>query len=83
MRSPLDGRGQFYARMRPKQLGRTDWVYTLTGNVTAWRRYTEYFVEGWEPNTTCLDVPVQPYDSSGRAKAMRDTTNPFRIPPSR
>ena len=42
---------------------------------------TEYFVAGMEPHTTCLDTPVQPYDSSGRARAMRDTTNPFRIPP--
>ena len=42
---------------------------------------TEYFVVGTEPTTTCLDVPMQPFDSSGRAKAMRDTTNPFRIPP--
>jgi penicillin-binding protein 1A len=44
---------------------------------------TEYFIAGYEPQTTCLDTPVQPYDSSGRAKAMRDTTNPFRIPPPR
>ena len=42
---------------------------------------TEYFVAGMEPQTTCIDTPVQPFDSSGRAKAMRDTTNPFRIPP--
>jgi penicillin-binding protein 1A len=42
---------------------------------------TEYFVAGMEPRTTCIDTPVQPYDSSGRAKALRDTTNPFRIPP--
>lgn len=44
--SPMDGKGQFYARMRPRQLGKTDWVYTLSGNVTAWRRYTEYFEIG-------------------------------------
>jgi hypothetical protein len=44
--SPLDGKAQFYARMRPRQLGKTEWVYTLTGNVTNWRRYTEYFEIG-------------------------------------
>jgi len=55
---PLDGKGQFYARMRPRQLGKTDWVYTLTGNVTAWRRYTEYFeVGGTTSSTGAVGLP--------------------------
>lgn len=45
---------------------------------------TEYFVQGTEPTRSCTDpmpmgIPL-PADSA-RAKAIRDTANPFRIPP--
>ncbi len=45
---------------------------------------TEYFVQGTEPTRSCTDpiptgIPL-PVDSA-RAKAIRDTANPFRIPP--
>ena len=45
---------------------------------------TEYFVQGTEPTRSCTDaipmgIPI-PADSA-RAKAIRDTANPFRIPP--
>lgn len=43
---------------------------------------TEFFIAGTEPHTTCTDRPPQLRgDSSGYERAIRDTTNPFRIPP--
>jgi penicillin-binding protein 1A len=46
---------------------------------------TEFFIAGTEPTTTCSDPgPMRPMlaaDSIARAK--RDTTNPFTIPPKR
>jgi penicillin-binding protein 1A len=45
---------------------------------------TEYFLAGTEPTTTCTDpAPIRPTlaaDSIARSR-MRDTTNPFTIPP--
>ncbi len=45
---------------------------------------TEYFVQGTEPTRSCTDpipmgIPISA--DSARAKAVRDTANPFRIPP--
>ncbi|MEO7363699.1 MAG: PBP1A family penicillin-binding protein [Gemmatimonadaceae bacterium] len=46
---------------------------------------TEYFIMGTEPFTTCNDPgamrPVLAADSIMRDKKMRDTANPFTIPP--
>ncbi len=45
---------------------------------------TEYFVQGTEPKYLCTDpIPLGPPipGDSMRSKAIRDTTNPFRIPP--
>ncbi len=45
----------------------------------------EFFVAGTEPERTCsqgLAPRWVPYDSTGRARALRDSTNPFRIPPA-
>lgn len=49
------------------------------------RLTTEFFVVGTEPRLTCSDAGARhlvPFDSTGRARALRDSTNPFRIPPS-
>ena len=45
---------------------------------------TEFFVQGYEPTRTCSDAPgPSPFDTdSTRAVVKRDTTNPFRLPPS-
>ncbi len=44
---------------------------------------TEYFVMGTEPTHPCTDGPVRPPGAlaDSAARAARDTTNPFRIPP--
>lgn len=46
---------------------------------------TEYFIMGTEPQSTCSDPgavrPVLAADSIMRDKKMRDTANPFTIPP--
>ncbi len=45
--------------------------------------YTEFFVMGTEPTGSCLDGPLRGAkrgDSLG-VRVVRDTTNPFRIPP--
>ncbi len=46
---------------------------------------TEFFVQGTEPVYSCTDTATGSTlvygDSAGRARALRDTTNPFRIPP--
>lgn len=46
---------------------------------------TEYFIMGTEPQTTCTDAgavrPVLAADSIMRERKMRDTANPFAIPP--
>jgi penicillin-binding protein 1A len=49
------------------------------------RLTTEFFVVGTEPRLTCSDAAARhlvPFDSTGRARALRDSTNPFRIPPA-
>ncbi len=56
----------------------------LVTNACPSNTLTEYFVQGTEPTRSCTDpipigIPI-PADSA-RAKAIRDTTNPFRIPP--
>lgn len=44
---------------------------------------TEFFVQGYEPTTTCSDMTgPSPFGmDSTRAAVKRDTTNPFRLPP--
>lgn len=44
---------------------------------------TEFFVQGYEPTTTCSDaVGPSPFAlDSTRAAVKRDTANPFRLPP--
>lgn len=45
---------------------------------------TEFFVQGYEPTRTCTD-PAWPSPfsmDSARALVRRDTSNPFRLPPS-
>lgn len=44
---------------------------------------TEFFVQGWEPTQSCSDGggPTPMSADSARIRSMRDTTNPFRIPP--
>jgi penicillin-binding protein 1A len=44
---------------------------------------TEFFVQGWEPTQSCSDAagPSLMSADSARLRSMRDTTNPFRIPP--
>ncbi len=50
---------------------------------------TEFFIEGMEPNTYCTDSPLRnpfaiPDSTMQRQKprpAIKDTSNPFRIPP--
>ncbi len=43
---------------------------------------TEFFVAGWEPTRSCSEGvgPTPIAAESARIHAMRDTTNPFRIP---
>ena len=36
-----DMQGQFFARLRPRTIGRSGWTMTTTANVTAWNRYPE------------------------------------------
>jgi penicillin-binding protein 1A len=45
---------------------------------------TEFFVQGFEPTSTCTDVAAPSAFSmdSARAAVKRDTTNPFRLPPA-
>ena len=45
---------------------------------------TEFFVQGFEPTRTCSDPEApSPFSmDSARAMVTRDTTNPFRLPPS-
>lgn len=45
---------------------------------------TEFFVQGYEPTATCSDPPgPSPFTmDSARARVQRDTSNPFRLPPS-
>jgi penicillin-binding protein 1A len=45
---------------------------------------TEFFVQGYEPTATCSDPPgFSPFTmDSARVRVQRDTTNPFRLPPS-
>lgn len=45
---------------------------------------TEFFVQGYEPTATCTDPPgPSPFTmDSARARVQRDTSNPFRLPPS-
>jgi len=45
---------------------------------------TEFFVQGYEPTATCTDpAGASPFTmDSARARVQRDTTNPFRLPPS-
>ena len=44
---------------------------------------TEFFVQGYEPTQSCSDAsgPTPMSADSARIRSMRDTTNPFRIPP--
>ncbi|MBL0937429.1 MAG: penicillin-binding protein 1A [Gemmatimonadaceae bacterium] len=45
---------------------------------------TEFFVQGYEPTTTCTDTPPSsPFNmDSARARVQRDTSNPFKLPPA-
>jgi hypothetical protein len=36
-----DLQGQFFARMRPRQLGRSGWMMTMSANITGWNRYAQ------------------------------------------
>lgn len=36
-----DAQGQFFARMRPRQLGHTGWTMTMGANFTAWNHYAQ------------------------------------------
>lgn len=36
-----DFQGQFFARMRPRTIGKSGWSYTLSANAAAWQRYPE------------------------------------------
>ena len=44
---------------------------------------TEFFVQGYEPTTSCTDAPLVSRFTldSARAHVRTDTTNPFRLPP--
>lgn len=44
---------------------------------------TEFFVQGYEPTQSCSDAsgPTPMSADSARIRSMRDTTDPFRIPP--
>jgi hypothetical protein len=37
-----DAQGQFFARLRPRSIGRSDWVYYVTGSIVGRRRYLDY-----------------------------------------
>jgi len=37
-----DAQGQFFARLRPRSIGRSSWVYHVTGSIVARRRYTDF-----------------------------------------
>jgi penicillin-binding protein 1A len=45
---------------------------------------TEFFVQGFEPTSSCTDAAAPSAFSmdSARAAVKRDTTNPFRLPPA-
>ena len=36
-----DFQGQFFARLRPRDLGNSDWTYTLSASAAMWQRYPE------------------------------------------